>query len=186
MDSPNIAGLRIGHGYDAHRRMSQSEMSDNAAGTDNVSNKVLVLGGVTFPDEMPLVGHSDADVVCHAVIDALLNAADLGDIGQMFPDTDPAYAGANSLELLAKSAAAVSAAGWHLINADCTLIADRPMLAPHKPQMQRLLSEAARGPVTVSGKRTEGLLPGLSESPGTEGERVNGIVAFAVALLGRN
>ena len=163
-------GFRIGHGYDAHRRMTPAELSHNS------HKKHLVLGGVEFVDEVPLVGHSDADVVSHAVIDALLNAAGLGDIGEMFPDTDPSNAGANSLALLSQSAEAISAAGWQLVNADCTVVTDRPMLAPHKPQMQQLLSAAACGQVTVSGKRTEGL---------TTSGSAEGIVAFAVALLAR-
>ncbi|HCB33643.1 MAG TPA: 2-C-methyl-D-erythritol 2,4-cyclodiphosphate synthase [Acidimicrobiaceae bacterium] len=162
------ADFRVGHGYDAHRRAP--------AGDAAPDGRDLVLGGVRFADEPPLLGHSDADVVSHAVIDAFLSAAGLGDIGEMFPDTDPAHAGASSIELLRQCAAAVDSAGWRLLNADCTVVTDRPMLSPHKPKMQRLLSDAARGPVTVSGKRTEGL--------GALG-RGEGVAAFAVALVGR-
>ncbi len=163
--------LRIGHGYDAHRRLCETD-----PGAASNANRCLVLGGVEFADEAPLVGHSDADVVCHAVIDALLNAAGLGDIGEMFPDSDPAFAGASGLDLLRRSVETAAAEGWSLVNADCTVVTDRPMIAPHKPQMQKLLSEAADGQVTVSGKRTEGM--------GAFG-RGEGVVAFAVALLVR-
>ena len=152
--------MRIGQGYDAHRYADD--------------DRPLVLGGVTFPGERGLQGHSDADVVAHAVTDAVLSAAGLGDIGQMFSDEDPALAGADSIELLRQATALVRKAGWSLVNADCTVVVDAPKIAPVKDEMQRLLSEAAGGPVTVCGKRSEGI--------GALG-RGEGVVALAVALL---
>ncbi len=130
-----------------------------------------MLGGVRFPDEQPLAGHSDADVVAHAVIDALLSAAGLGDIGTHFPDSDERWRDGDSVEMLAQVAALLEDSGWTLANADCTVICDQPMIASHRDQMQAQLSGAAGGPVTVCGKRTEGL--------GT----TDGIVAHAVALV---
>lgn len=152
--------MRIGQGYDAHRYADD--------------DRPLVLGGVTFPDHRGLHGHSDADVVAHAVIDALLSAAGLGDIGQMFSDEDAELAGADSIELLRRASSRVAAAGWRLVNADCTVIVDAPKIAPVKDQMQHLLSDAAGGPVTVCGKRSEGI--------GALG-RGEGVVALAVVLI---
>lgn len=158
-----MISMRVGHGYDAHRF---------AAGpADGADGRVLVLGGVRFAQERPLVGHSDADVVAHAVIDAMLSAAGLGDIGTSFPDSDEQWRDADSIEMLALVAARLADAGWRLANADCTVICDRPMIAPWREQMQQHLSGAAGGPVTVCGKRTEGLASG------------EGIVAHAVALV---
>ncbi len=153
--------MRVGHGYDAH------PFTDGA----DAGGRTLVLGGVRFPGERPLAGHSDADVVAHAVIDAMLSAAGLGDIGTHFPDSDERWRGADSIEMLRLVAAHLADAGWQLANADCTVICDRPMIGPHRDDMQERLSSAAGGPVTVCGKRTEGL--GGSD----------GIVAHAVALL---
>ena len=130
-----------------------------------------MLGGVRFSGERPLAGHSDADVVAHAVIDAMLSAAGLGDIGTHFPDNDERWRDADSIEMLQQVAGRLAEAGWQLANADCTVICDRPMIAPHRAEMQERLSGAAGGPVTVCGKRTEGL--GDTE----------GIVAHAVALV---
>jgi 2-C-methyl-D-erythritol 2,4-cyclodiphosphate synthase len=118
---------------------------------------VLVLGGVVFEGERGLHGHSDADAIAHAVTDALLGAAGLGDIGQHFPDTDPKWKGADSLELLRQAAALVRAEGWQVGNVDCSVVCEAPKLAPHRIEMQRRLSEAAGGPVTVKGRRAEGL-----------------------------
>ena len=157
-------GLRVGHGYDAHRFVDGAE----------VAGRVLVLGGVAFPGEPSLAGHSDADVVAHAVIDALLGAAGLGDIGTMFCDSDERWRDADSLEMLASAAERMARARWRLVNADCTVVCDRPKIAPQRDMMQAHLSEAAGGPVTVCGKRTEGL---------TSAE---GIVAHAVALVARS
>lgn len=151
--------FRVGQGFDVH------PFSDDP-------DRLLVLGGVTFPDGPGLVGHSDADVAAHACTDALLGAAGLGDIGQCFPDTDPAYAGANSVELLREASALAREVGWQVVNIDCTLVLDRPKVAPVRDEMQRNLSEAAGGDVSVKGKRTEGL-----DSLG------GGIQGHAVALV---
>jgi 2-C-methyl-D-erythritol 2,4-cyclodiphosphate synthase len=155
--------FRVGQSFDVHAR---SEDPD----------RLLVLGGISFPDEPGLAGHSDADVVAHACIDALLGAAGLGDIGQMFPDTDPALEGADSLELLRRAAAAVREAGWRPGNVDCSVVLDRPKIAPVKAEMESNLSAAAGAPVTVTGRRSEGV--------GSLG-RGEGIVAWAVALVAR-
>jgi 2-C-methyl-D-erythritol 2,4-cyclodiphosphate synthase len=151
----------VGQGVDVH------PFSDDP-------DRSLVLGGVSFPGERGLAGHSDADVVAHAVIDALLGAAGLGDIGQHFPDTDPALAGADSVELLRRAVADVRAAGWEPGNVDCTVILDSPKLAPHRDEVQRRLGAAVDAPVTVKGKRPEGL--------GALG-RGEGIACFAVAIV---
>jgi len=157
-----VSSVRVGQGFDVH-----PYAAEDAA-------RPLVLGGVSFPGERGLAGHSDADVIAHAVTDALLGAAGLGDIGEHFPDTDPALAGADSLELLRAAAGAVRAAGWEPGNVDCTVVLDRPKLAPHRVEVQRRLSDAVGAPVTVKGKRPEGL--------GSLG-RGEGIACFAVALV---
>ena len=108
--------MRVGLGYDLHRL---------------IEGRPLILGGVKIPFARGLLGHSDADVLTHAVIDALLGAAGLGDIGGHFPDSDPAYAGADSLQLLARTASFLTAAGWRPVNVDVTLIAEQPKIAPH-------------------------------------------------------
>jgi len=151
----------VGQGFDVH------PFSDDPA-------RPLVLGGVTFPEGPGLAGHSDADVVAHAVTDALLGAAGLGDIGQHFPDTDPAWAGADSIELLCRAVADVRAAGWQPQNVDCTVVLETPKLAPHRDAMSGRLSAAVGAPVTIKGKRAEGL--------GALG-RGEGIACFAVALV---
>jgi len=153
--------IRVGQGLDLHPYSDDPE-------------RPLVLGGVTFPGERGLAGHSDADVVAHAVTDALLGAAGLGDIGQHFPDTDPALAGADSLDLLRRAVADVRAAGWAPANVDCTVVLDRPKLAPVRAELERNLSEAVGAPVTVKGKRSEGL--------GALG-RGEGALCLAVALV---
>ena len=117
--------MRIGHGYDVHRL---------------VEDRKLVLGGVEVPYEKGLLGHSDADVLTHAVMDALLGAAGLGDIGKHFPDSDPAYKGADSLKLLDHVIALVSDLGWKVGNVDATIIAQRPKLANYIPQMRNNLA----------------------------------------------
>jgi 2-C-methyl-D-erythritol 2,4-cyclodiphosphate synthase len=159
----NPSLVRVGQGFDAHR-----------VGEDPA--RPLVLGGCRFPGLPGLVAHSDGDAVAHAVADAMLGAAGLGDIGERFPDTDPALAGADSIELLRLVAGAVEAEGWTLGNADCSVICDQPRLAPVRDEMQRHLSAAAGGPVTVKGRRPEGL--------GALG-RGEGIACFAVAVLVR-
>ena len=113
--------MRIGHGYDVHKL---------------VEGRDLILGGVRIPYEKGLLGHSDADVLLHAVSDSLLGAAALGDIGKHFPDTDPAYKGADSLKLLQIVGEKVREAGFKVSNIDVTMIAQRPKLAPHIPQMR--------------------------------------------------
>lgn len=153
--------FRIGQGLDVH------PFSDDP-------DRPLVLGGVTFPGERGLAGHSDADVVAHAVTDALLGAAGLGDIGQHFPDTDPALAGADSLELLRRAVADVRAAGWVPANVDCTVVLDRPRLAPVRAALEARLSEVVGAPVSVKGKRSEGI--------GALG-RGEGALCLAVALV---
>ena len=157
-----MQGVRIGHGYDVHRL---------------VEGRRLILGGVDIPWERGLLGHSDADVLTHAVMDALLGAAGLGDIGRHFPDTDPAYAGADSLRLLAHVAALLRERGFTVGNVDATVLAQRPKLAPHIPQMRDNLAQAMEvGPEQVNVKATteEGL--GFTGS----GE---GMAAHAVALI---
>ena len=118
--------MRIGHGYDVHRL---------------VRGRRLILGGVDIPHETGLLGHSDADVLTHAVMDALLGAAAMGDIGQLFPDKDPAFAGANSLALLCEVVARLHAEGYTVGNIDCTVLAQAPKLAPHIAQMRRNLAK---------------------------------------------
>lgn len=159
-----MSQLRVGQGFDIH------PFSDDPA-------RPLVLGGVVFDGEVGLVGHSDSDAVAHAITDALLGAAGLGDIGSMFPDTDPALAGADSMVLLATAIAALRSNGWSVINVDCTVIAERPKLAPRRDEMQQLLSSAVGGPVTIKGKRGEGL--------GALG-RAEGIACLANALIERS
>jgi 2-C-methyl-D-erythritol 2,4-cyclodiphosphate synthase len=154
-------GLRVGQGFDIHA------FSDDPA-------RVLVLGGVAFDDARGLVGHSDADVVAHACSDALLGAAGLGDIGMHFPDTDPTWAGADSVALLAEVARLVRAEGWEPANVDCSLVCEVPKIAPARAAMQDKLSNAVGAPVTVKGNRAEGL--------GALG-RSEGIAAWAVALV---
>jgi 2-C-methyl-D-erythritol 2,4-cyclodiphosphate synthase len=151
--------LRIGQGFDVH------PFSDDPG-------RPLVLGGVAVPGP-GLKGHSDADVVCHAIIDALLGAAGAGDIGTMFPDTSPALAGADSLELLARALERISPP-WRAVNVDCTVIAEAPRLAAYRETMQGRLSQTLGAPVSVKAKRAEAL--------GALG-RGEGIACLAVALL---
>jgi 2-C-methyl-D-erythritol 2,4-cyclodiphosphate synthase len=120
------------------------------------------------------VGHSDADVIAHAASDALLGAAGLGDIGQHYPDTDPAWKGANSLRILRDVALKVRDAGWRIGNVDCSVVCEQPKIAPVRDEMVRLLSEAAGAPVSVKGRRAEGL--------GALG-RGEGIACFASAVI---
>ena len=154
--------MRIGHGYDVHRL---------------VDNRKLILGGVDIPFEKGLLGHSDADVLVHAIMDALLGAAALGDIGKLFPDRDPAYKGANSLVLAAKVASLLSDEGYVIGNIDATVIAQAPKLAPHIEQMRFNIADAlgiAAGDVSVKATTEEGL--------GFSGQGL-GIAAHAVCLI---
>ena len=156
-----MTGVRVGQGFDIHR------FSDDPS-------RRLVLGGVEFPGEPGLIGHSDADAVAHAVADALLGAAGLGDIGEHFPDTDERWRGADSIDLLVAVATMVGDAGWVVGNVDCAVVCERPKLAPRRAEMQARLSAAAGGPVTVKGRRAEGL--------GALGRR-EGIACWAVAVI---
>ena len=151
-----MTDLRIGYGYDVHRL---------------VSGRALVLGGVTVPFEKGLLGHSDADVLTHAVMDALLGAAALGDIGKLFPDSDARYAGADSTALLRQVTAVLAEAGWTIVNVDATVAAQAPRLAPFILEMREGLDA---GRVSVKATTEEGL--GFTGS----GE---GIAAHAAALV---
>ncbi|MCI6679073.1 MAG: 2-C-methyl-D-erythritol 2,4-cyclodiphosphate synthase [Oscillibacter sp.] len=156
--------LRVGHGYDVHRL---------------VEGRALILGGVTVPFDRGLLGHSDADVLTHAVMDALLGAAALGDIGQLFPDSDAAYAGADSIALLERVTALLREHGWQVGNVDATVVAQTPKLAPYIPEMRRRLAEAMGLDVDcVSVKATTEERLGFTGS----GE---GMAAHAVALIER-
>ena len=119
--------LRIGHGYDAHRF---------------ADNRRLIIGGIEIPHTRGLDGHSDADVLTHAVMDALLGALALGDIGSLFPDSDPAYAGADSVALLVRVADLISAQGWRVGNIDATVIAQAPKIKPYIEQMRARIAKA--------------------------------------------
>ncbi len=153
--------MRIGHGYDVHRL---------------VAGRRLVLGGVEIPWELGLLGHSDADVLTHAVMDALLGAVALGDIGVLFPDTDSAYEGADSLALLKRVAAVLDKKGYKVGNVDATVVAQRPKLAPYIPAMREKLAAAMGVDVAqVSVKATTEECLGFTGA----GE---GIAAHAVAL----
>jgi 2-C-methyl-D-erythritol 2,4-cyclodiphosphate synthase len=154
--------MRVGHGFDAHRL---------------VDGRMLVLAGVHVPFERGALGHSDADVVAHALADALLGAAALGDLGGRFPDTDPRWKDADSMELLARCAAEVRAAGYAIVNVDATILVDRPKLAPFIAQMrENLAAKLALGVDSV------GLKAKTSEGMGYTGDG-SGIAAYAVALV---
>ncbi len=155
--------VRVGQGFDIHRFADQP-----------ADGRVLVLGGVAFPGERVLVGHSDADVVAHAIADALLGAAGLGDIGQHYPDTDPAWKGADSMRILRDVVGKVRALGWSVGNADCSVVCEEPKIAPVRDEMVRLLTEAVGAPVSVKGRRAEGL--------GAIGHG-EGIACFASAII---
>jgi 2-C-methyl-D-erythritol 2,4-cyclodiphosphate synthase len=147
MNKPRAPMWRIGEGWDSHAL---------------VAGRRLVLGGVEIPHTHGLLGHSDADALCHAVTDALFGAAALGDIGHHFPDTDAQYKGADSLALLAEAARRVRAAGWQVGNVDATVMAQAPRLAPHVPAMRQRIAHAvgvALDQVSVKAKTAEGLGP---------------------------
>ena len=154
--------MRIGHGYDVHRL---------------TEGRKLILGGVNIPWEKGLLGHSDADVLVHALMDAMLGAAALGDIGKLFPDNEDAYLGADSIVLLRKVTEVLRTRGWRLSNADCTVIAQRPKLAPYIESMRETIAEAAGvEPDRISVKATTEEKLGFTGS----GE---GIAAHAVVLI---
>jgi 2-C-methyl-D-erythritol 2,4-cyclodiphosphate synthase len=151
--------VRTGIGVDSHRF---------------APGRQLVLGGVEIPHELGLAGHSDADVLAHAIVDALLGAAGMGDIGRLFPDTEPAFAGADSMGLLRDVVGRVRAAGWAVVHVDATVLMEHPRLAPHRAAIEAGLGAALGGTVNV--KATTG------ERMGFVG-RGEGVVALAVATL---
>ena len=157
-----MTSFRIGEGWDVHAL---------------VPGRPLVIGGVTIPYHLGLLGHSDADVLLHAITDALLGAAGLGDIGQHFSDTDPQWKGANSVDLLQATGRLLSEAGWQIGNIDATVVAQAPKLAAHKPAMQTRIAQAlgiATHQVNIKAKTAEKLGPvGMAQS----------IEARAIALI---
>lgn len=158
----NALPFRIGHGYDVHRL---------------VADRDLILGGVKIPHETGLLGHSDADVLTHAIMDSILGALALGDIGKLFPDNDPAYKGADSLKLAEAVMREVRARGWDISNVDATVLAQAPKLAPHIPTMRENIAAALGvSPEAISVKAT------TEEKLGFTGEKL-GIAAHAVCLL---
>lgn len=159
-----LSGLRVGLGYDVHAL---------------VEGRPLILGGVTIPHTLGLDGHSDADVLAHAIADALLGAIRGGDIGKLFPDTDPAYKGADSLKLLAEVARVVRAGGYEIIDIDCVIAAQAPKLSPFREEMRKRLADACSVPVDRLGIKAT-----TTEHLGFEG-REEGISAQAVALVAR-
>ena len=139
--------FRIGLGHDTHR-----------LGTADG----LVIGGITIPHDRAAIGHSDADVLLHAITDALLGAAALGDIGEMFPDTDPANRGRDSADMLRRAAARVAEAGWRIVNLDCVVFAQRPKILPHRPAIRRRIAEilgVEEAAVWLKAKTGEGVGP---------------------------
>lgn len=159
-----MGDLRIGLGYDAHAF---------------AADRPLVLGGVTIPHDRGLLGHSDADVLVHAIMDAILGAMREGDIGRHFPDTDPAYAGISSIELLGRVAQLAAGAGFRLVDVDSVLVLEQPKISPYREQMRVRIAEALgvdTDSVGVKATTTEGL--------GFEG-RGEGVAAEAVVLLER-
>jgi len=159
----DVPALRVGQGIDVH------PFSDDPS-------RRLVLGGVTITGDgvRGLAGHSDADAVSHAIADAVLGAAGLGDLGVHMPDTDERWSGADSLDILRQVVVLATGAGWVPVNADCTVVAERPRLAPHVAAMAERLSDALGAPVNVKATRAEGL--------GALG-RAEGIACTAVVLL---
>ncbi len=156
--------LHIGHGYDVHRL---------------VEGRRCIIGGVDIPHHKGLLGHSDADVLAHALADAILGACRGGDIGQLFPDTDPAYAGADSLVLLARVMDYARERGYEFVDADCTIAAQEPKIGPHRAQMRENLSTALGVPIERVGVKAT-----TTERLGWEGAG-EGIGAWAVCLLER-
>lgn len=157
-----MTNLRIGHGYDVHRL---------------VEERRLILGGVEIPWEKGLLGHSDADVLTHAVMDALSGAVRLGDIGKLFPDTDPAYAGISSLTLLERVGVLIRERSFAVVNLDATLLAQKPKVGPYRPQMEQNIAAAlgiSAQQVNVKATTEEGL--------GFTGDG-SGMAAHAVVLL---
>ena len=157
-----MSALRIGHGYDVHRL---------------VEGRRCIIGGVDIPYEKGLLGHSDADVLAHALADAVLGAMRGGDIGKLFPDTDPAYEGADSLVLLSHVMAYAREQGFELVDADCTIACEQPKIGPHRDRMRENPSRALGVPVENVGVKAT-----TTEKLGWEGEG-RGIGAWAVCLM---
>lgn len=157
--------LRIGNGFDVH---------------ELVANRKLILGGVEIPHERGLLGHSDADVLTHAVMDALVGAARLGDIGKLFPDTDPAFKDADSIRLLAKVGEEVKKAGFEIIDIDATLMAEEPKISPYRDEMRKNIAGALDIDVENVGVKAT-----TTEKLGFVG-RCEGMAASASALLCKN
>ncbi len=160
--SERSASLKVAFGFDSHRISKERR---------------LVLAGVSFPGEAGLIGHSDADVIAHAVIDALASAAGLGDIGRLFPDDDPDYKGADSMLLLSRVSGMAAESGFRVVNCDCVLVAERPKIAARSGEMAGNLAKAMSleaGSVSVRGKTNEGM-----DSIG----RGEGMASFAVMLV---
>lgn len=157
-----MTALRIGQGYDVHRL---------------VEGRPLILGGVTVPYDKGLDGHSDADVLLHAIMDALLGAAALGDIGKLFPDTDEAYRGISSVQLLVRVTETLHANGWQVVNVDCTLVAQAPKVGPYRDGMRQNIAAALGVDISrISVKAT------TEEHLGFTGEGL-GIAAQAIAMI---
>ena len=154
---------RVGQGFDIHRFVETAN-----------SDRKLILGGVHFEGERGLVGHSDADVVAHATAEAILGACGLGNIGEHFPDNDPKFKDVDSIKLLEMVAKMAVNHNFEIGNVDCSVVCEKPKIAPHRDEMQKKLSLAAGAPVTVKGRRAEGL--------GAIG-RVEGIACWAVAIV---
>lgn len=154
--------MRIGQGYDVHRL---------------VEGRKLILGGVEIPHDVGLLGHSDADVLLHAICDALLGAAALGDIGQHFPDSDPTYEGISSMKLLSHVGALLSETGYRIVNIDSTVIAQAPKLLPHIPEMRKNIAKSLG--ITVSAVNVKAT---TEEKLGFTGEK-RGIAAQAISLI---
>lgn len=156
--------MRVGFGYDSHRL---------------VEGRPLMLGGIDVPHHLGSLGHSDADVLLHALCDALLGAVALGDIGSHFPDTDPAYKGADSRKLLAAVVKLINDKGWNVGNVDCTVVLERPKLRPHIDGMRTVIAELLG--VALDGVSVKAT---TNEKMGFAG-REEGVCAYAVALLER-
>lgn len=154
--------IRVGQGFDVHRFAADGD------------DRALVLGGVTFQGERGLVGHSDADAVAHAISDALLGAAGLGDLGMHFPDTDAKWKGVASTEILTRVVEMVRAAGWTIGNVDCNIVTESPKIAPRREEMQEKMTAIVGAPVSIKGRRAEQM--------GALGRR-EGLMCLAVAIV---
>lgn len=160
-----MTGLRIGQGYDLHRLVPERD---------------LIIGGVKIPHDKGLLGHSDADVLCHAIIDALFGAVAAGDIGRHFPDTDPAFKGADSIKLLQEAGKILTEKGFKIVNIDSTIIIQKPKMAPHTDKMRENIAQTLNirtDEVSVKAKTNEGM-----DSTGKE----EAVQAFAVVLVEKN